>query len=193
MDYLDYLTDYIYDDLPQVVRQTISREDYTERQQLVLAMEEPEEMALPPTLAAAFLAATQAGDQARPQVQAEEKRSKVRWLPWLAAAGWLLFLGVSSVLLLREPELRLVEKTIIAPAPPPEIIHTTDTLYQTVTAYKYRTRIVHDTVVQEVPYEQLVFVRDTLYLPQNNQALLAKGSSNLAGKERMLVFLTGAE
>ena len=193
MDYLDYLTDYTYDDLPQVVRQTISREDYTERRQLVLAMEEPEEMALPPALAAAFLAATQAVDQARPQVQAEEKRSKVRWLPWLAAAGWLLFLGVSSILLLREPETRLVEKTIIAPAPPPEIIHTTDTLYQNVTAYKYRTRIVHDTVYQEVPYELLVFIRDTLYLPQNNQALLAKGSSNLAGKERMLVFLTGAE
>jgi hypothetical protein len=193
MDYLEYLADFPYDDLPEAIRATISREDYTERRQMVLAMHEPEETALPPALGTAFLAATQADHQARPQVQGEGRRSKVRWLPWLAAAGWLLFLGVSSILLLREPTVRLVEKTIIAPAPAPEIIHTTDTLYQTVTAYKYRTKIVHDTVYQDVPFEQLVFVRDTLYLPQKNQALLAKGSSNLAGKERMLVFLTGAE
>ncbi|MFK8161095.1 MAG: hypothetical protein AB8H12_01420, partial [Lewinella sp.] len=117
----------------------------------------------------------------------------VRWLPWLAAAGWLLFLGVSSVFLLKAPETRLVEKTIIAPAPPPEIIHTTDTLYQTVTAYKYRTRIVHDTVYQEVPVEQLIFVQDTLYLPRQNPALLVKGSSSLRGKERVLDFLIGTE
>jgi hypothetical protein len=193
MDYLEYLADYTYDDLPQAVRQTISREDYAERRQLVLAMKEPEETALPPALAAAFLAATQTDNQARPQVPRETKRSKVRWLPWLAAAGWLLFLGVSSILLLREPETRLVEKTILAPAPAPEIIHTTDTLYQTVTAYKYRTRIIHDTVYQDVPFEQLVFVRDTLYLPPQNQAHLVKGSSSLRGKERMLVFLTGAD
>jgi hypothetical protein len=165
MDYLDYLTDYTYDDLPGAVRQTISREDYTERRQLVLAMDEPEETALPPALAAAFLAATQANNQARTQVQREGKRSRARWLPWLAAAGWLLFLGVSTVLLLGEPETRLVEKTVFAPAPAPEIIHTTDTLYQTVTAYKYRTRIVHDTVYQDVPYQQMVFVRDTLIIP----------------------------
>ena len=193
MDYLDYLVDYTYDDLPQAVRQTISRGDYTERQQLVLAMEDPKEAALPPALAAAFLAATQADDQARPQVPGKVGRSKVRWLPWLAVAGWLLFLSVSGILLLREPETRLVERTIIAPAPAPEIIHTTDTLYQTVTTYKYRTRIVHDTVYQEVPFEQLVVVRDTLYLPRENQVLLVKGSSSLRGKERVLAFLTGAE
>ena len=205
MDYLDFLADFTYDDLPETIRATISRDDYNERRQMVLAMQEPEETALPPALAAAFLAATSSADLARPQDAAppvraagavpkgEGNRSKVRWLPWLAAAGWLLFLGVSSILLLREPAIRLVEKTIVAPAPAPKIIHTTDTLYQTITAYKYRTRIVHDTVYQEVPFEQLVFVRDTLYLPRKNQALLAKGSSNLAGKERMLAFLTGAE
>ncbi|MFK8165587.1 MAG: hypothetical protein AB8H12_24275 [Lewinella sp.] len=193
MDYLDYLADYTYDELPEAVRQVISREDYTERRQLVLAMDEPEETTLPPILVAAFLDATPAEDQARPQVQKEGKGSKVRWLPWLAAAGWLLFLGMSSILLLREPETQLVEKTIIAPAPPPEIIHTTDTIYQTVTAYKYRTRIVHDTVYQDVPVEQLVFVRDTLYLPQENQVQLVKGSSSLRGKERMLSFLIGTE
>ena len=193
MDYLDYLADYTYADLPEAVQRTISWEDYTERRQLVLAMEEPEETALPSALALAFLAATQADDQARPQVPGKVRRSKVRWLPWLAAAGWLLFLGVSSILLLREPETRLVEKTIIAPAPAPKIVHTTDTLYQTVTAYKYRTQIVHDTVFQDVPYQQMVFVRDTLYLPQDDQAQLVKGSSSLRGKERVLAFLTGAD
>lgn len=193
MDYLDYLTDLPYDDLPEAVQQSISREEYTERRQMVLALAAPEETTLPPALAAAFLVATQADDQARPPVQRKVDRSSVRWLPWLAAAGWLLFLGVSTILLLREQETRLVEKTIIAPAPPPEVIRTTDTLYQTVTAYKYRTRIVHDTVYRDVPFEQLVLVRDTLYLPQENPAVVVRGSQNLAGKERMLVFLMGAE
>jgi hypothetical protein len=193
MDYLNYIANCTYDDLPEAVRQTISREDYSERRKLVLAMDEPEETALPPALAAAFLAATQTDDQAGPQVQKEVGRSNVRWLPWLAAAGWLLFFSVASILLLREPETRLVEKTIIAPAPAPEIIHTIDTLYQTVTAYKYRTRVVHDTVFQEVPYQQLVFVRDTLYLSQDSQVQLVKGSSSLQGKERVLSFLTGTE
>jgi len=193
MDYLDYLADFPYDDLPEAIRATISREDYAERRQLVLAMQEQEETALPPALAAAFAAATQPTNLAGPQVQKEGERSKVRWLPWVAAAGWLLFFSLSGIFLLREPETQLVEKTIIAPAPPPEIIHTTDTIYQTVTAYKYRTKIVHDTVYQEVPFEQLVFVRDTLYLPQENQVQLVKGSSSLRGKERMLTFLIGAE
>jgi hypothetical protein len=75
MDYLDYLTDYTYDDLPGAVRQTISREDYTERRQLVLAMDEPEETALPPALAAAFLAATQANKQGKVATMA-----RCRWL-----------------------------------------------------------------------------------------------------------------
>lgn len=193
MDYLNYLADYTYDDLPEAVQQTISREDYSERRKLVLGMKEPEETTLPPALAAAFLAATETDNLAWTQVQGEDKKSRVRWLPWLAAAGWLLFLGVSSILLLRESETRLVEKTIIAPAPAPKIIHTTDTLYQTVTAYKYRTRIVHDTVYQDVPYQQLVFVRDTLYLSQDSQVQLVKGSSSLQGKERVLSFLTGTE
>ncbi|WP_020570348.1 hypothetical protein [Neolewinella persica] len=193
MDYLDYLADFPYDDLPEAIRTTVSREDYSERRQMVLAMREPEETALPPALAAAFMAATPTSDLARTQVQKEGRRRKVRWLPWLAAAGWLLFLGVSSLLLLQEPAIQLVEKTIIAPAPAPKIIHTTDTLYQTVTAYKYRTKTVHDTLYEKMPFEQLVYVRDTIYLPRESQALLAKGSSNLLGKERMLSFLIGAE
>ncbi len=193
MEYLEYLADYTYDELPEAIRSGIRREDYEERRQLVQLLDMPRETTLPPALAAAFVAATAANDQARTQAAGKGKRSKVRWLPWLAAAGWLLFLGVSSVLLLREPETRMVVKTIFAPAPAPEIIHTTDTLYQTVTAYKYQTRVVRDTVYQEVPLERLVHVRDTLYLPQERRAQLVNGSSSLRGKEGMLSFLYGTE
>lgn len=185
MDYLDYLAEYTYDQLPDAVRATISRADYTGRRQLVLALREPEENALPPELGAAFLARTQDAKKV--------ERSKVSWLPWLAAAGWLLFLGVSGILLLREPETLLVEKTVFAPAPAPEIMHTTDTLYQTVTEYKYRTKTVYDTVFLTIPTEQLVYVRDTLYLLAEQQTQGYRGSSSLQGKERMLTFLFTTE
>lgn len=189
MDYLDYLADYTYDELPQAVRSTISREDYTERRQMVLAVQEPDEMALPPVLAAALAAHSGAQTQGAETV----KKSNVRWLPWLAAAGWLLFLGVSGLLLLREPETLLVEKTIMAPAPAPQIIYSTDTLYQTVTRYRDRVETVYDTVYEQVPYEQLVYVRDTVFLRAAPKEILVKGSSNLSGKERVLSFLFATE
>ncbi|MEM9931057.1 MAG: hypothetical protein AAF840_14640 [Bacteroidota bacterium] len=213
MDYLDYLADHTYEALPAEIRATISQEDYDARRQLVLALAEPPATELPPVLAAALAETTMVNKEARPRLlsgvevqgaesptratgavpQGEGKNSKVRWLPWLAAAGWLLFLAVSSVLLLREPETRLVKETIFAPAPAPKIVYTTDTLYQTRTAYKYRTEVVHDTVYQQVPVEKLVLVRDTVYLPAANRTQLVRGSSSLSGKERMIGFFYGTE
>ena len=202
MDYLDYLADYIYDELPQAVRTTISREDYAARRQMVLAVQEPEETTLPPELAAAFVAHTSV--RARPQEAMKVESSRVRWLPWLAAAGWLLFLGVSGLLLLQEPETLLVETPpsgdaaeqqvgAIAPAVAPKIIHTTDTLYQTITRYRDRVETVYDTVYEQVPYEQLVYVRDTVFLRPIPKETLVKGSSSLSGKERVLSFLFATE
>lgn len=185
MDYLDYLQDYDYDALPDGIKAKIDRDTYDERRRLILEMREPAE-ALPATLQTAFLARTQ---DAKPVV-----KSKVRWLPWLAAAGWLLFLGTSSVLLLRQPETRVVEKTVFTPAAAPKTVYLTDTLYQTVTRYqtRYQTRTVRDTIYQEVPIEQLVFVYDTVYRPVP-AVILAKGSSSLRGKERVLDFLFSTE
>jgi hypothetical protein len=182
MDYLDYLTDYDYDALPPAVRSTIDRATYEERREIALLMQEPDG-GLPASLQAAFLARTQDAEPVQ--------KSKVRWLPWLAAAGWLLFLGVSSVLLFQEPETLLVEKTIVAPAAEPVRITVTDTIYETVTQVRYRTR--YDTVYQEIASPaQLVYVRDTLYLPLT-KPVLVKGSSNLSGKERVLDFLFSTE
>ncbi len=186
MDYLDYLADYDYGALPPAVRATIDRATYTELRELTLLMQEPEE-ALPASLQTAFLASTTThlGDAAQDARQV--KGRKFGWLPWLAAAGWLLFFVVSSVLLLREPETLLVEKTIIAPAAAPEKIVVTDTVYQTIKQVRYRTR--YDTVYHEVPASpKLVYVRDTVYLPPV-KPVLVKGSRNLSGKERVLDFL----
>jgi len=220
MDYLDYLADYTYDELPAAVRSTISREDYTERRRMVLAVQEPDEVALPPVLAAAFAAHSGAQTQVqKPQPGAPRqspkgkgKKSNVRWLPWLAAAGWLLFLGVSGMLLLREPGTLLVETSPsgtaplarmgdIAPAPAaptelaevPDTLYATDTLYQTVIRYLDRVEMVYDTVFERVPYEQLVYVRDTVYLHPPNQNILVSGSSNLNGKQKVLQFLFATE
>jgi len=90
-----------------------------------------------------------------------------------------------------EPETLLVEKTIFAPAPAPEKIFVTDTIYQTVNQVHYRTK--YDTVYQSVPGpNQLVYVRDTVFLPPV-KSVLVKGSSNLSGKERVLDFLFSTE
>lgn len=181
MDYLDYLQDYEYDDLPDEVKAGIDRASYNERRSMTQVLREPAGE-LPLVLRAAF--------QARTQDAKPVGKSNVRWLPWLAAAGWLLFLGVSSVLLLRQPETLVVEKTVFAPAAPPQIVRVTDTLYQTIT--RYRTHTVYDTVYQPVPYEQLVILYDTVYLA-DPPAILAKGSSSLSGKERVLNFLFSTE
>lgn len=181
MDYIDYLQDYEYDALPIGVKAGIDRTTYNERRRMTRALREPAEE-LPSVLQAAF--------QARTQDAKPVEKSKVRWLPWLAAAGWLLLLGISSVLLLRQPETRVVEKTVFAPAAPPQIIRVTDTLYQTV--IRYRTRTVYDTVYQPVPFEQLVILYDTVYLAEP-PVILAKGSSSLSGKERVLDFLFSTE
>lgn len=182
MDYLDYLADYDYDALPPAVRTTIDRATYEERRELTLLMQAPEE-ALPEHLQAAFLARTQ---DAKPV-----QKRKVRWLPWLAAAGWLFFIITGAVLMLQEPETLFVEKTIIAPAAEPEIITVVDTVYQTVNQVRYRTK--YDTVYQEIiTPAQLVYVRDTVYLPPA-KPILVKGSSNLSGKERVLDFLFSTE
>ncbi len=183
MDYLDYLQDYEYDALPDGVKIDIDRATYNERRRMVITLREPTGE-LPAALQTAF--------QARTQDAKAVGKSKVRWLPWLAAAGWLLFLSVSSVLLLRQPEIRIVEKTVFAPAPPPQIVHVTDTLYQTKTKYRYRTQTVHDTIYQSVPFEQLVILHDTVYLTEP-PAILARGSSSLSGKERVLDFLFSTE
>lgn len=185
MEYLNYLADHNYDELPERVKQSISREAYTERRKMVQAVREPEEAALPPVLAAAFAARTQDAGKV--------EKSKVRWLPWLAAAGWLLFLAVSGVLLLREPETLLVEKTILAPAAPPQIIYTTDTLYQTVTQYRDRIQTVHDTIYEPVPYEQIVYVQDTIYLPETPRPIMVQGSRSISGKKKVLNFLFATE
>jgi hypothetical protein len=181
MDYLDYLQDHEYDELPDRIKAEIDREAYNERRQLTQLLEEPA-AELPQGLQSAFLARTR---DAKPV-----EKSRLRWLPWLAAAGWLLFLGVSSVLLLRQPETRVVEKTVFAPAAPPQIVRVTDTLYQTV--IRYRASTVYDTVYQPVPFEQLVVLRDTVYLAEP-PVILAKGSSSLSGKERVLDFLFSTE
>lgn len=181
MDYLDYLQDHDYDALPEGVKASIDRATYNERRSMAQELRETSEE-LPVALQVAFLARTQ---DTKPV-----GKSNARWLPWLAAAGWLLFLGVSSVLLLRQPETLIVEKTVIAPAVPAQIIHVTDTLYKTKT--KYRTRTVRDTVYQPVPFEQLVILHDTIYL-EVPPVILAKGSSSLSGKERILDFLFSTE
>mgnify|MGYP001804173850 CR=1 FL=1 len=183
MDYLDYLQDYEYDALPDGVKASIHRATYNERRSMVRALREPAEE-LPVALQTAFLARTQDTKAVR--------KSRAGWLPWLAAAGWLLFLGVSSALLLRQPETRVVEKTVFAPAAPPQTIYVTDTLYQTKTKYRYRTQTVRDTIYQPVPFEQLVILYDTIYLAEP-PAILARGSSSLSGKERVLNFLFSTE
>lgn len=191
MDYLDYLADHEYDALPPAVRATIDRTAYNERRELALLMKAPEEV-LPSRLQAAFLASTPAvyeGDGAQDVKRVDQRN--VRWLPWLAAAGWLFFIISGATLLLREPETLLVEKTILAPAPAPEKIVVTDTIYQTVNQIKYRTK--YDTVYREViPPAKLVYVRDTVYLPPA-KPILVKGSRNLSGKERVLDFLFSTE
>lgn len=191
MDYLDYLADYDYDALPPAVRAAIDRTTYDERRELALLMKAPDE-ALPDRLQTAFLASTTAvhkGDGTQDAKKVDG--SKVRWLRWLAAAGWLFFIISGAALLLQEPEALLVEKTIIAPAAEPEKIVVTDTVYQVVNQVRYRTK--YDTVYQEIitPAE-LVYVRDTVYLPPV-KPILVKGSSNLSGKERVLDFLFSTE
>jgi len=78
MDYLDYLMDHDYDDLPPAVRATVDRATYDERRELGQMLRQPED-ALPPRLQAAFLASTatiKQGDGARDAMKVERSNAR---------------------------------------------------------------------------------------------------------------------
>ncbi|MEO0731292.1 MAG: hypothetical protein AAFZ52_00540 [Bacteroidota bacterium] len=182
MDYLAYLADRTYDELPADVQTTISRAEYTERRRLVLSLRE-ERSDLPPVLATAF--------RARTRGVGSVNRSRVRYLPWLAAAGWLLFLFAAGGLLLLTPSEKVVYRVLAAEAPPAEIVHVRDTVVQTEYRTRVRAQMVHDTLYLPSP-PQLVFRSDTVYVPMplaftNPDSL--RGSRSLADREDVLLFL----
>lgn len=184
MDYLDYIMDYYYKELPEEIQASISRETYTEKRKIVLAIQESEESILPQKLATAF-----AEQQA---LVSQKKQNKHNWLPYVAAAGWLLFLLVSSLLWLRKPSPLIVEKMIFAPAPAPKIVYQKDTLLQTITKYQERIVIIRDTLTLP-PTPQIVYVKDTVFLAKQPTEILQKGSQNIEGKEKLMLFLHTTE
>jgi len=183
LEYLDYLGSHDYDELPPAVQATVDRASYEARRGLARSLEEPPEE-LPDRLQAAFAARTRT-------VRPAPVPTKMRLLPWLAAAGWLLFLGTAGTLLMQEPETEVVEKRVMAPAPPPQIITRTDTLYLTNIVERVRYRTVTDTVYRELP-ARLIYVRDTVYRAPEDD-ILVRGSSSLRGKERVLDFLISTD
>lgn len=181
--YLDYIADHSYDELPAEVQAEISQDAYRNHRRLILAMSSNTTTALPPRLQEAFLKATQA---------AAPRRRLFQYWPWVAAAGWLLFL-LSGLQLLRPPaEPQIVYREVVSPVPEPVIVEQTDTVYLTEEIVRY----VIDTLVlaAETIAPQVVKVIDTVYLPApTQQAELITVSRNWIGKESMLEFLVGAD
>lgn len=194
MKYLDYLTDYTYDELPAEVRTTVGRDDYDTQRRVALGLAGAG-FPLPPPLAQAFREQTidvKILNKAKVRPAISRTPAKRRFLPWLAAAGWLLFLTVGAYAALRTPPIQLVQKTVLAPAPPPEIIYRTDTVTQYVNVVRYRERTVRDTVYHYLPGpERLVVVRDTVFGVR--PVAPVAGGSSMRGREWMLQFLSEGE
>lgn len=183
--YLDYIEDHSYDELPAEVQAEISREAYQEQQKLVLDLSTNATTGLPPRLQQAFQKATSVAFPGRRMFQ---------YWPWVAAAGWLLFLLTAAQLFRPGPEPQIVYREVEGPSPEPVIIEraSVDTFYAT----KEIVRYVIDTLVlaAETIAPQVVTVIDTVYLPApTQQAELITVSRNWSGKESMLEFLVGAD
>ncbi|NJC27094.1 hypothetical protein [Neolewinella antarctica] len=200
MNYLDYLPDCEYADLPAEVRAEVDRQTYEEARAVALAFPAPEQ-GLPPVLAAAFSKAVGASRQSTGRVPGKSVKSKgelVRTpLPWLAAAGWLLFLSVGMWTALRPVPTEFVYRKIPAPAPIAigalKYITQVDTLYVEKVRYKTSYVTVIDTVeIEKLHPERLVLIRDTIYVIAPPPVLLTR-SASLEGRENVLQFLHGTD
>ena len=188
MTYLDYLPHTPYTGLPAAVRQDIDAATYAELRTVALAVR-GERDELPKGLSDSFQKAV----LARTRVQSEvvkEPAKRTLW-PWLAAAGWLLFLLAAIWPLVERPAENLaIIPPPLAPASAPKIIRQTDTVYVDRISYRTRTKTVRDTVeiTREAP-ERLVLVRDTIYLPFGQPPVEPTPARSLLGKENLLDLL----
>lgn len=191
MNYLDYLPDTSYDDLPKKVQQQISQLEYQELQRVSRSVMIPPSNGLPSKIAKAYqqkIQSTAVVEAATIAAATKTKNNRNRRLYWVAAAGWLLLAAVTTVLLLRQPKTEIVYELVSAPIPKPIMMR--DTIHKIIT--KYQTRYIdnRDTVyiVQSLPAE-LVYLRDTIYLPNPVIAEPQLVKSKAAAKERRLLDL----
>ncbi|MEM9837353.1 MAG: hypothetical protein AAF828_12670 [Bacteroidota bacterium] len=174
MDYIKYLPDTDYDKLPPSVRAEISKEHYQERQRLsqVMGGDKP---SLPPVLSTAFR-----DKITRLEPITATPKVKRRFLPWAAAAGWLLFVLTAALYAphafteqgmfagyqeeVRE-EPKVVYELVSAPVLPPRIERDTiiERVVETIVQTKWDTLKVIERI--EIPQPTYVYLRDTLYLP----------------------------
>lgn len=193
MDYLEYLKDYTYDELPAEVRATIERASYEERRRLVIGLPKTERSA---TLPLALQAAFQARQGAERELQLGQAPAKRKRVAWLAAAGWLLFLLAGTLLFLRPSTEKTIYRLVSAEVPAPEIIYQRDTLIKTV--HRTRVRAQTDTLYLPAPppEERLVYVQDTVFVPMplgNSSQEILNESRSLEGRERVLELLFATE
>lgn len=198
MDYLDYLPNTDYDQLPPEVQVSIDRATYQNRQRLADALASPSAAGkLPHELASAFEKRFAAKQTPRKLViegmlgQGRVGRHSAFPLRWLAAAGWLLFLVTGLLLYQANINEKTVYQLVSAPVLPAVVLH--DTIFKTVTEQVYVVR--YDTLIQFresfASTPQYVYLRDTVYLP-NSKAHLVVDSVNVsqpAAKNRRFLEL----
>lgn len=195
MKYLDYLATHDWETLPEDVRAEISQAEYRLRREIVLALQPADETALPPALAAAFVATT-TGEEARPAGAMSVAKSSGRPLWLLAAAGWLLFAVAAAALLLHTPEPQTIYRVVTSDIPAPEVITQIDTIVETKVQTVTRYRTVRDTIFVDQPTIEYVSVTDTLYVPMpltSGPTQTVSGSRSLAGRERFKQLLFSGE
>lgn len=200
MDYLDYLPDYSYDELPATIRGAIDRASYEERRQLILGLPKMDRSdVLSPALQTAFQA--QRGDSVLREIsgnnqQLKQGTNKRRPAVWLAAAGWLLFFVTGTLLFLRPPSEKTIYRLISAEVPAPAVVYLRDTVIQTVHRTRVRAQIDTLYLPAPLPEERLVYVQDTIFVPMPlgapGQGVLNE-SRSLEGRESVLELLFATE
>ncbi len=147
MTYLEYLLTHTYAELPGDVRAEITASDYAARREYAQRL--TDKPGLPPLLQEAY------------RRRLAERRRRPRALPWMAAAaGWLLAITLTALLLTRAPHVEYVTATA-APIVQRDTVYTT--LHDTVAQVVYRTRIRRDTFFAPAAPPSMVVVHDTVY------------------------------
>ena len=186
-DYLDYLEDHTYAELPTEVRSTISEMEYTAARRVALEIATP---TLPASLQLAFREQV----SPKPPRLTENATSSVSWWPTVLALGLGFLLGYVvwgwADARPDQPTLRpepIVERVIVRDT----LLTAADTVYRERVMVKFREVTVRDTVWRSQP-PRIIYLPDTTVVAELPVGSLS-GSSSLAGREGLLDLLEGVE
>ncbi|PHI19119.1 hypothetical protein CEQ90_14495 [Lewinellaceae bacterium SD302] len=201
MDYLDYLPDTPYEELPEEVKASITEADYAGCQLLATEISLTEaSTSLPMVLPVGVSEAYRKRQSISADSEATTSRAagggakivQANWRYRLSLAASLFLAATTLTLILWQSKEKIIYKLVSAPVPDPVLLADTIYLDRTVEKVVYRDQV--DTVIRYLPSEpRYVYLTDTVYRPGPDSVPLPNGSKPAAQNTRLLDLLAPAD